>query len=165
MQILGFKKRAESHPVSPDVKPLPSMAVVSVMRSPHLIWFYSFSYFCFVACHLVVIFPRLPDQLWLLIVIAFGVPGVGILYRQQLTNMFIGKLWVEQGIWHLRSNNLAGNYVLAGEICCWPMIVVLPLRHQQTGALTYLTLARNSLSPADNARLRTWLRVCLRPNT
>jgi hypothetical protein len=165
VQIPGFKKIAESQPSSPAIKPLPSLVMVSVACSSSLIHFYWLFYFCFMVSVLVVISSLLAGQPWFLIAIAFVVVGAVVMCRQQITKIFAGKLWVEQGVWQLRGNNVAGSYTLAGEVCCWPFIVLLPLQHQQTGKLIYLALARDSLSPADNARLRTWLRVCLRPKT
>lgn len=165
MQIPGFKKIPESLSVSPAIKPLPALAVVSVMRSHNLIYFYCIFYSSFIACMLAALFPRLNEQPWWLVFIALFAVVAVILCHHQLTKIFVGKLWVEQGTWNLQGNRASGSYELVGDVYCWSLIILLPLRHQQTGKLIYLVLARDSVSPADNARVRTWLRVCLRPRT
>ncbi len=163
----GFKKIADSEVQNAPsgIKPLPLLAVVSVARSSNLIHFYRLFYCCFSVCVLAVILPQLFHNLWLLIIFALVVYVGFKFYRLQLTEMFSGEFWVEQGIWQLRGNRVIGSYILAGAVCCWPFMVLLPLRHQQTGKFMFLALTRDSLSPADNARLRTWLRVCFRPKT
>lgn len=55
------------------------------------------------------------------------------------------------------------KYQLSGEVLCWPLLIILPFESADTGKKRYLLIANDALLPADRARLRTWLRVCLKP--
>lgn len=167
MQIPGFKKAARSLSSSnaaSSLKPLPPLAVVSVHHSLLLTYGYRLIYACFAISILIVLLPRLGHFLWLGLLVLLWC-GLWRLYRQQVTSLFEGKVWYENDEWYIRHGAGDSRYLLAGEVVCWSFMLVLPLRDQKTGSIRYVVIANDSLSPADNARLRTWLRVCLRPKS
>lgn len=169
MPIPDFKKTADLQPLaaaslSIPTKPLPSLAVVTVGYSRNLVHCYRLVYGCFVMGLLLAGSTQVSqyNSGWAAVFVALMVV-LCCLYRRQVVQVFTGTIWSEQGNWVLRRGALTKKYVLAGEVTCWPFVVVLPLRDQESQQLRYLVIAADSISPADNARLRTWLRVCLRP--
>jgi len=163
VQIPGFKKTAESSLIVSSSKPLPVLAAVSIFPSPGLLCFYRCAYLLLAACLLSAIFPWLvTNVVWLVLLLA-GWLGLWRTYKHQQGNFFAGELWFEQGDWSLMAMGETRKYQLAGEVLCWSLLIILPLREVDTGKCRYLLIANDALSPADGARLRTWLRVCLKP--
>jgi len=74
----------------------------------------------------------------------------------------MGSLAYENGLWVLRDKNKLMNCVLVGDVLCWPWLIILPLKTMD-GCSRLLLLGSDALEPADQARLRTWLRACLKP--
>ena len=162
MQIPGYKKTADLQPVSPSSKPLPVLVVVSIFPSTGLLYFYRCTYLLLAACLLSAIYPWLISNFAWLVLLLAGLWGLWRSYKHQQKNLLVGELWFERGDWSLKAMGVTGKYQLAGEVLCWPLLIILPLSELDTGKCRYLLIASDSLSPADGARLRTWLRVCLK---
>lgn len=169
MQIPGFKKAVDSlSDSSSSLKPLPALAPVAVSLSRQLIYCYQIAYLLLAMCLLLVVSPWLiVDPAWVIfLAVTWLVLWVG--YLHQKINLFVGTLWFEQRHWSLQQDGTQGRkiikkYQLAGEVLCWPLLIILPLQEVDNKKRKYLLIANDALSPADRARLRTWLRVCLKP--
>ncbi|PUA26538.1 MAG: hypothetical protein B0W54_22575 [Cellvibrio sp. 79] len=165
VQIPGYKKTADLQAVSSSSKPLPVLVAVSIFPSRWLLYFYRCTYLLLAACLLLIIFPWLITNIAWAILLVAGWWGLWRGYRYQQKDLFAGELGFESGEWLLKAVGVTGKYQLAGEVLCWPLLIILPLRELDTRKCRYLLIANDSLSPVDGARLRTWLRVCLKPKT
>lgn len=164
MQIPDYKKLGELVPAaSSSAKPVPPLAQIIVQRSRRLITFYRIVYGALATSFSVAFYP------WL--AVSYGWWGVLILimyllfsaYSRQVANVFEGAFWYEKGCWHLKVDGRVHRHLLAGEVVCWSHVIVLPLMNTLTAKKVTIVIAADSLSPSDNSRLRTWLRVCLKP--
>jgi hypothetical protein len=157
------KKQPELDAQSSSSKPLLSLALVSIHKSSRLAWMYGFIYGALAVSFFIALFPWLSVQYGWWIVLTLVWFGLWKIYQREAKRIFEGTLWYEQGCWYLKSSRGVSRYSLSGEAVCWSPVVVLPLRHKATKKLLHLVIAKDSLSPTDNARLRSWLRVCLKP--
>ncbi len=146
------------------LKPLPSLVAVTITLSSWLIYFYRITYALFAACVCLVLFPWIIINPFWLIILVGSWCGLWVSYRYQAQTLFSGALWFDQGEWILKADKCAPQkYQLAGEVLCWSLLIILPMREMESGTRKYLLVTNDAVSPADRARLRTWLRVCLKP--
>ena len=180
MQIPAFKKPTAdtvdlladgaSGPSASASKALPPMAVLSISTSAFLRIFYRLFYGLFVLSLFIALFPYISDVntggvvrlVWLALLLG-GCIGLWHLYALQCAAIPVGSLAYENGFLVLSNNQKEQlNCVLVGEVLCWPWLIVLPLQSED-GSKRFLLLCHDAIKPADQARLRTWLRACLRP--
>lgn len=164
MQILDYKKQPEAtvQPAS-SKKTLPPLAAITVGKSSGLVNLYRLIYGAFAAGLLVALLPWLTNRYWWWAILIVLWLCLRKSYKAQVAGIFHGSIWYEQGLWHVKSNGGVIRYVLTGEAVCWPFLLILPLREKGARKIRHLMIAEDSLSPADNARIRRWLRVCLKP--
>lgn len=158
------------NPLLPSLKTLPSLAVFSILDSSFLRTLY-LSFYCLFAGALLVAFTPyifashsiLVQQLsWFGCLQASWI-GLWFIYKSQCAALPVGTLAYENSFWIWQEGKTTTNYLLAGEVLCWPWLIILPLKNVTTGRKRYVLLAGDALGPADQARLRTWLRACLKP--
>lgn len=148
---------------APTTKLRSELAMVLVHKSSYLHRGYQLIFVLFALGFISASMPWLLASLWWCLVgIAFLIM-LWWCYRRQVSSIFNGRFWYEQGRWHLRSDLFCCRGKLSGDVICWPMLIVLPIRDDFTGKTKHFLICKDALSEADNARLRTWLRVCLRP--
>lgn len=166
MQIPACKKTVDADQLaagSSVLKPLPLLAAVPIQYSRMGFLFYRCSYFAFALSLLLALYSYCVEQpLWILVLI-FCWGGLWLVYRRQITNLVTGALGYSGDGWMLEQNGRACQLVLAGEVLCWPWVIVLPLREVAGGKTRRLFIFSDALSKDDNARLRRWLRACLTP--
>ncbi|WP_152600120.1 protein YgfX [Cellvibrio mixtus] len=169
MQIPGSRKTVNP---ATDIaslsllKPLPSLVAVTITLSSLLTYFYRITYLLFAVCVFWVLFPWVLGNPFWLIVLASGWCGLWTGYQYQTQTLFSGMLWFERGEWILKVDmGTPQKYQLAGEVLCWSLLIILPMQSIDSGQRKYLLIANDALSPIDRARLRTWIRVCLRPKS
>lgn len=166
MQTPGLNKKAEAQLLvaTPHaIKPLAELAIVLVHKSLFLYRSYQVIYVFFSLGFIVALMPWLLANFWWWLVGGAILLLLWWCYLWQVAGIFHGQFWYEQGRWHLRSDLVSGRGKLSGDVVCWPMLIILPVRDDYTGRKLHLVICRDALSEADNARLRTWLRVSLRP--
>lgn len=166
MQTPDFKKTTNFDALThSSTKSRPPLAAVSIHRSRLLVRIYQLIYGLFGVCLLIAILPWLAEYLWSFIALPPLWFALLHVYRRQVSEIYAGQLWFEGDNWcaHPENCEVIDRYSIADEVVCWSFIIILPMRDQKTSTLRYLILASDALSPADNARLRTWLRVCLKP--
>jgi len=93
-------------------------------------------------------------SLWLALHFLYGIYSKNKLQPQ---NIFT-HISVKNGIWSVHSLERHNYCELRSAILCWQWIVIIPLYCPQTRTALRLILPKDSLSPADNAVLRRWLR-------
>lgn len=165
--------------VNSQHKALPVLAVLSIYHSPFLCRLYQVFY-CALALSLwLAIAPYLMDvdvtliSNVLYVIMLLAASGwFWRLYSRQSASIPVGLLTFQpnalmapttgQGAWIYADVDGEKFYQLAGEVLCWPWLVILPLRSGDGGTKN-LIIAADALEPADQARLRTWLRACLKP--
>lgn len=165
MQIPVFRKAIDSplSVVNSSVKSLPPLNEISISQSRRLIYFYRFAYFSFAVILLIAFVPWVASgSIWLFPLMLMW-SCLWNLYRRQIAGLFVGKLWFNDNVWRLQCDGVNRVYRLTGAVVCWPSVIILPLSDQVSHQRKYVILESTGLSPADNARLRTWLRVCLKP--
>jgi hypothetical protein len=179
VQIPGFKKTAKAEGLlldvsvdlsAPSLKALPPLAVLPILDSSFLRILYRFFYCLFAVALLIALAPYITDSrstliqnlgwvsLWLITCL-----GLWFFYKRQCVLIPVGSLAYENGLWILWDGRIKTNYLLAGEVLCWPWLIILPLKNVTTGRKRYVLLGSDALGSADQARLRTWLRACLKP--
>ncbi len=151
------------------LKPLPLLAMLVIADSVFLRRFYRLFFSLFTVGLIIALGPYIGDGRsavitrlgWFcLLVIAFiGLWGV---YRRQDAAIPVGYLACDHGVWMLGEGNRSTRYILAGEVLCWPLLIILPLK-SNAGYKRLLVIGCDALTLADQARLRTWLRACLKP--
>lgn len=178
MQTPGFNKKAtdacgllpqSSQAPSPASKALPPLAVLTIRDSAFLRRFYRCFYCLFAVALIIALGPYLSDErssaitrlIWCCATL-LGCIGLWCVCQRQCRAIPAGSLAYENGLWVLRDKNKLMNYVLAGDVLCWPWLIILPLKTMD-GCSRLLLLGADALEPADQARLRTWLRACLKP--
>lgn len=165
MQIPVSKQAVESD--SPDfpslLKPLPSLPAVQINASRHRLILYRCSYLLFTLSVLSAFYPFVREQyVW-----AFGVivtsGGLWAMYRREMAKDLAGSLSFVGNQWVF--DQASGRYQLelAGEVVCWPWIIILPFRATNGRKSRRLLIFNDALSKADNVRLRAWLRASLVP--
>lgn len=150
-------------------KALPPLAIFSISASVFLRTFYRLFYGTFVLSLVIALIPYVGNVdigvamrlVWLAVLLG-GCIGLWHLYRRQCLAIPVGSLAYENGYWILRDKKELMNCVLSGDVLCWPWLIILPLE-SELGKKRFLLLCRDAINPADQARLRTWLRACLRP--
>lgn|GEM_PF-1113262 len=173
MQIPAFNKVADNtYPAAtpPDLKPLPALTAVQLNNSRFGLSLYRCSYAVFAASLMLVFYPFiLAQSLWLL-ALTICWCGLGLAYRQQNRSGVTGLLGFGDNHWQLEEADRTCQLELAGEVLCWPWLIVLPLREtladptsRNTSKIRWLVIFGDALSKEDNARLRRWLRACLIP--
>jgi hypothetical protein len=171
VQIPVFKKAVDAianKVVSPSDLPsssksLPSLAAVRINFSGHRLVLYRCSYFVFALSLLFAFYPYVREQfVWGLVLIVF-LYGVWALYRKEMESDVIGTLGFADDQWFFEQAGSRCQLKLAGEVLCWPWIIILPFRETTTRKSRRLLIFNDALSREDNARLRAWLRACLVP--
>lgn len=181
MQIPGFKKTTKTEdlslsmtdaPLAPSLKALPPLAVLSILDSSFLRILYGFFYSLFIVALVIALVPYITDKRSALIqnlgwlsVLLTSCLGLWIVYKRQCAALPVGTLAYENGLWILQDGNTKAHYLLASEVLCWPWLIILPLKNVITGRKRYALLGDDALKPAGQARLRTWLRACLKPKS
>lgn len=168
-----------------DVQPkaLPALAVLSISGSSFLCRLYLMFYCTMMAAIWVAFAPYLLDadtgivkpilclctailsSCWLahLYLRQKAAIPVGLLAYQAEGGNYSGVVnGFEEGYWIFTGSGGNVKYQLAREVLCWPWLIILPLKNQ-AGVIKNLFIAMDALDAADQARLRTWLRACLRP--
>jgi hypothetical protein len=170
-----------------DVQPkaLPPLAVLSISDSSFLRRLYLMFYCAMVAAIWVAFAPYWVDSntglvksiLYLCIAILSS-GWLVHLYLRQKAAIPVGLLayqatsgghsgvedGVEEGCWIFTGSGGDVKYQLAGEVLCWPWLIMLPLKNQ-AGVIKNVFIAMDALDARDQARLRTWLRACLKPKS
>jgi hypothetical protein len=85
------------------------------------------------------------------------------LYRREIGRCVPGTLSFSGHHWLLEQEGRTRQLVLAGEVLCWPWLIILPLRDMASSKIRWLLVFSDALNNEDNARLRRWLRACLTP--
>jgi hypothetical protein len=181
VQIPVFKKAVDKDVLSATSnrsKPLPALAPVQLNHSCFGLLLYRCSYAVFALSLILVFYPFIFIQPVWLLALAVSWWGLWWAYRQKNTWSVIGLLEFRDGHWQLEQDGRTCQLELAGEVVCWPWLIILSLReitdhqasasHQsdakhKTGDVLWLVIFGDALSSADNARLRRWLRACLIP--
>lgn len=150
-------------------KALPSLAVLSISASTFLRSFYRVFYAVFAFSFFAALIPYISSvdsgvaiRLGWLVILLSSFAGLWHLYARQCSAIPLGSLAFENGFWILCDKKEQLNCVLSGDVLCWPWLIILPLE-SEAGQKRFLLLCRDAIKPADQARLRTWLRACLRP--
>lgn len=124
---------------------------------------YRYSYAVFALSLLLVFYPYIGEQpLWLLVSILCCF-GLWLLYRQEIGRTVTGALSFSGHHWLLEKDGCICQLVLAGEVLCWPWLIILPLREIASGKIRWILIFGDAVNKSDNARLRRWLRACLTP--
>lgn len=181
MQIPAFKKTAtDAVELQIDgsidsaisvAKTLPPLAVFPISASVLLRRFYRFFYSAFCLSLFIAFFPSINSPatgilacvFWFVMLLCACV-GLWFLCARQCSAIPFGTLAYENGFWVLCEQQKQSRCVLVGEVLCWPWLIILPLQ-SEAGRKRFLLLCHDALQPADQARLRTWLRACLKPKS
>lgn len=150
-------------------KALPPLAVLSISASVFLRTFYRVFYGVFALSLFAALIPYISSVdievtvrfVWFVILLC-SCAGLWHLYARQCAAIPFGSLAYGNGYWILCDKKEQMNCVLSGDVLCWPWLIILPLE-SELGKKRFLLLCRDAIKPADQARLRTWLRACLRP--
>lgn len=181
MQIPVFKKAVDNiadeamdPPEIPhSLKPLPPLVAVRLGNSRHRLILYRCSYFLFTVSLLFAFYPYILEQpVWVLGLI-LSVAGLWVVYRREMANDLVGALGFTDNSWVFEQVGRRYQLELAGEVVCWPWIIILPFREAISGErisgeatsrkMLRLLIFNDTLGKEDNARLRAWLRACLVP--
>lgn len=175
MQTQDCKKPADIPPLDlpsnvVPPKSLPSLAAMPVAYSVYLRRLYQGVYGALgvaviIALAPYLLAPAIPGWHKLLWggALCLLLMGLGFLYRQQCARIPQGVLAYEQGKWLWWEKGMCREWTLIGAVLCWPGLIILPFKDRAQDHKIYLLLCQDALSPADQARLRTWLRACLKP--
>lgn len=163
MPIPVFKKAVDASSLATGVKPLPPLAAVHINPSRSRIFFYRASYGAFAASLLWAFYPFILGEISWLLGLVLCWYFIGWDYRRQTQRDFTGALSFFDNHWLHEQQNSVHRLELAGAVLCWRWLIVLPMRNSATGQVRRLILFSNALSRSDNARLRRWLRACLKP--
>jgi hypothetical protein len=180
VQIPGFKKTAKSTSLLRDLadstsapilpKALPPLAALVIAKSSFLRNLYRCFYSLLALALIIALFPYITDDGRVLIfragwfaLLVIALVGIWFMYGRQCALIPQGTLAYENGFWCLWIGGIKTNNVICGEVLCWSWLIVLPLKNIHNDHRQFLLLANDALKPADQARLRTWLRACLKP--
>jgi len=166
VQIPAFKKAVDTDVIaadSPVLKPLPMLAAVYINHSRFGVLLYRCSYAVFALSLLLVFYPFIIEQpLWLLVLI-LCCSGLWLSYRREIGRCVTGALSFSGHHWLLEQEGRACQLMLAGEVLCWPWLIILPLRELASDKIRWVLIFGDAVNKDDNARLRRWLRACLTP--
>lgn len=149
---------------------LPLLAPIPFVPSPSL-WRLTLAGSCLFGLSVgVALWPFLADYpalgLLLLLMLAWIGYSLQCAHRSRFSGVLghSGQDLSERG-WILQTNGEQQDrrMQLNGEVLIWPGLVILPLTDGQTQQPLRLVLAADSVTAADFARLRTWLRRSLVP--
>lgn len=180
MPIPGFNnKTAESPDLLPagyisaadhSSKALPDLAALAIKLSAFLRFIYRLGFGLFALALLLAFYPYLADgnssnlqRLLLTLVLLLCELWLWFCCRVQLRSIPAGTLAFNSGTWHWADTGGGREYQLHGAVVCWPWLIIVPLVDAASRRKLTLVLAKDALNTADRARLRTWLRACLKP--
>ena len=167
VQIPDFKSHAVDQTSDPgtSLKPLPALAAVGLRPSYYFRWFYRGAYGLFALALLLVLYPFILKYVAGLFVLAMLWWGLWWSYRYSLSHEPKGALRFSDGNWIYEptGGEIEMGLRLAGAVVCWAWVIILPLRHNETGKIYRLLIFRDALTASDNASLRRWLQACLIP--
>jgi hypothetical protein len=166
VQTPAFKKAVDTDVITADssvLKPLPMLAAVYINHSRFGVLLYRCSYAVFALSLLLVFYPFISEQpLWLFgLTLCWG--GVWLVYRRESRRCVTGALSYSGDHWLLEQDGSTYQLTLAGDVLCWPWLIILPLREIASGKIRWILIFGDALNKDDNARLRRWLRACLTP--
>lgn len=179
MPIPALKKTVESGGSLPveysgsadtALKVLPDLAALTISPSSFLCSIYCLAYGMFAFAVTLALYPYLTDsdgdftrRILLFILLALFVLLLWFGCKRQVSVIPQGYLAYQSEYWQLTRAGIRKDFRLSGEVLCWPWLIILPLSDVESGRRQTIVLAKDALSVADQARLRTWLRACLRP--
>lgn len=151
-------------------KALPDLAALVISPSGVLRFIYRTAYSLFALAITLALYPYLTDpdshtvqRILLLMLLVLFVLLLWYGFKRQMAAIPQGCLAYQAQRWQLTGAGIRQDFHLRGAVLCWPWVIILPLSELESGTKQTLVLAKDALSAADQARLRTWLRACLRP--
>jgi hypothetical protein len=144
-----------------SIKPRNLSLSLTVNDSLFLVRFYAASYFIFAISIWLATIPLMKiNSFWFFFLLLLSII-MCLLFRQQKTRLFSGKLWINESQWLLQSNTMtsAAKVDLVGEVLCWNWLIILNFKQLNSTNTHFVLLANDSLSQEDNAKLRAWLRI------
>lgn len=118
------------------------------------------AYGLFALSFLGALWPFLNDHPALIALLFIAVAWLGYLLKQVGQQRLAGTICYSERGWVLHSgaDNSARRLQLKGEVLIWPGLVILPFMEIKTQRMLPVVIAADSVSAADFARLRSWLR-------
>lgn len=144
---------------------MPLLAPISFVPSLNLKRLRLIGYGLFALSFGTALWPFLSDYPALMVLLVLLVIGLGYWLKPARQAQLAGTLAYSERGWVLQPSDGQQDrrLQLKGEVLIWSGLVILPFWDMKAQRLVRVVIAADSVSAADFARLRTWLRRNLVP--